>query len=79
MCQAKGARLLAVVGPRGDTGEPTWMPAQYGALRIHDLVPHIAESDVYVCGPQAVADLVIEDALDAGTPASAIHNERFSW
>jgi len=34
---------------------------------------------VYVCGPQAVADLVIDDARAAGTPASAIHNERFSW
>ena len=32
-----------------------------------------------ICGPQAVADLVIEDALAAGTPPTAIHNERFSW
>ncbi len=79
LCRAKGVRLLAVVGPRNDSGVPTWMPAQYGRLRIHDLVPHIAVSDVYICGPQAVADLVIEDALTAGTPATAIHNERFSW
>jgi len=79
LCRAKGAQLLALVGPRNERGEPTWLPAQYGTLRIHDLVPHIAESDLYVCGPQSVADLVIEDALMAGTPKSAIHNERFSW
>jgi ferredoxin-NADP reductase len=48
-------------------------------MRLGDLVPHLAQSDVYVCGPQAAADLVIDDALAAGTPASAIHNERFSW
>ena len=48
-------------------------------MTLQHLVPHIAESDVYVCGPQAVADLVIADALAAGTPPSAIHNEKFSW
>ena len=32
-----------------------------------------------ICGPQAVADPVIEDALAAGTPPTAIHSERFSW
>lgn len=80
LCQAKGVRLLAVVGPRNDHPfRRTWFPEQYGMLRIDDLVPHIAQTDVYVCGPQAVADLVIEDALEAGTPRSAIHDERFSW
>jgi predicted ferric reductase len=80
LCRAKGARLLTVVGPRNErSDEPTWLPVQYGTLRIHDLVPHIAQSDLYVCGPQKVADLVIDDALAAGTRASAIHNERFSW
>jgi predicted ferric reductase len=80
LCRAKGARLMALVGPRNaHAHEPTWLPGQYGSMTLHDLVPHLAESDVYVCGPQAVADLVIDDALAAGTPPSAIHNERFSW
>jgi ferredoxin-NADP reductase len=43
------------------------------------MVPYLAQSDVYVCGPQAASDLVIGDALAAGVPAAAIHNERFSW
>jgi predicted ferric reductase len=80
LCRAKGVRLLAVVGPRNELSEvPTWLPAQYGTLGIQDLVPYIAESDLYVCGPQRISDLVIEDALAAGTPKGAIHNERFSW
>jgi predicted ferric reductase len=80
LCRAKGARLLALVGPRNALApEPTWLPAQYGSWHLEDLVPYIAQSDLYVCGPQTVADLVIDDALAAGTPRSAIHNERFSW
>jgi predicted ferric reductase len=80
LCRAKGAQLLALVGPRNPNPyDPTWLPEQYGKIRLADLVPHLAQSDVYVCGPQAAADLVIADALAAGTPASAIHNERFSW
>ncbi len=81
LCRAKGARLVALVGPRANDlqGEPTWLPEQYRAMRLHDLAPVVAQSDVYVCGPQAIADLIIDDALAAGTPASAIHNERFSW
>ncbi len=80
LCRAKGARLFALVGPRNDNPyDPTWLPEQYGSMRLHHLVPNIAQSDLYVCGPQSVADLVIDDALAAGTPSSAIHNERFSW
>jgi predicted ferric reductase len=80
LCRAKGARLMALVGPRNaQSYDPTWLPAQYGTMRIDDLAPHVAQSDLYVCGPQSVADLVIDDALAAGTPSSAIHNERFSW
>ncbi len=81
LCRAKGARLIALVGPRASdlVGEPTWLPEQYRAMRLVDLAPAVAQSDVFICGPQSVADLVIADALAAGTPASAIHNERFSW
>jgi ferredoxin-NADP reductase len=81
LCRAKGARLISLVGPRANdmSDEPTWLPEQYRAMRLQDLAPAVAQSDVYICGPQSVADLVIADALSAGTPASAIHNERFSW
>jgi predicted ferric reductase len=81
LCRAKGARLITLVGPRhrNRLGESTWMPESHQGDRLVDLAPHVAGSDLYVCGPQAVADLVIADALTAGTPAGAIHNEKFVW
>ncbi len=81
LCRAKGARLITLVGPRAvrRNGTSSWVPQSHAGLTLADLVPHLAESDVYVCGPQAASDLVIDDALAAGVPAAAIHNERFSW
>jgi predicted ferric reductase len=81
LCRARGARLITLVGSRhrNRLGESGWMPASHDGNRLVDLVPNVAASDVYVCGPQAVADLVIADALAAGTPADAIHNEKFVW
>ncbi len=81
ICRARGARLITLVGPRTTNrlGETTWLPQSHHSLRLGDLVPDVASTDVYVCGPQAVSDLAIADALAAGTPASAIHNERFVW
>ncbi len=81
LCRAKGARLVTLVGPRAVNrgGASSWMPQSHAGLGLADLVPYVREADVYVCGPQAAADLVINDALAAGVPAAAIHNERFSW
>ena len=42
-------------------------------------MPDIAQRDVFVCGPPAWIDHVVEAALDAGVPAAAIHTERFSY
>jgi predicted ferric reductase len=81
ICRARGARLITLVGSRTKNrlGETTWLPESHHSLRLGDLVPDVANTDVYVCGPQAVSDLAIADALAAGTPPDAIHNERFSW
>lgn len=81
LCQDKGARLITLVGSRTQNrlGETGWMPASHRGNRLVDLVPYVAGSDVYVCGPQAASDLVVADALVCGTPADSIHNERFAW
>jgi predicted ferric reductase len=81
LCQDKGARLITLVGSRSQNrlGETSWLPASHRGNRLVDLVPYVASSDVYVCGPQAASDLVVADALACGTPADSIHNERFSW
>ncbi len=81
LCQDKGAKLITLVGSRTQNrlGETGWMPASHRGKRLVDLVPYVASSDVYVCGPQAASDLVVADALACGTPASSVHNERFAW
>jgi predicted ferric reductase len=81
LCRTKGARLYTLVGPRGRdaAGHDRWLPAQYPGVRLWDLCPGVASSDVYVCGPDAAADLIVEDAVAAGTPSAQIHHERFSW
>ncbi|MBI4899700.1 MAG: ferric reductase-like transmembrane domain-containing protein [Actinobacteria bacterium] len=81
LCQDKGARLITLVGSRSQNrlGETSWLPASHRGNRLVDLVPYVASSDVYVCGPQAASDLVVADALACGTPADSIHNERFVW
>ena len=81
LCRQRGARLITLVGPRAirRTGEASWVPVSHAGLGLADLVPHLGQSDVYVCGPQAATDLVVAEALAAGVPAGAIHDERFSW
>jgi ferredoxin-NADP reductase len=41
-------------------------------------VPDIAERDVYVCGPEAWADLVRATLLAAGVPSDLVHLETFA-
>ncbi len=81
LCRQRGAKLVTLVGRRGRNrlGEARWVPASHQGLTIAEIVPGIATSDVFVCGPQDASDSVIAEALEVGTPPRAIHNERFSW
>lgn len=81
LCHQRGAKLITLTGPRikNRLGETGWMPVSHLGNRLVDLVPYVANSDVYVCGPQAASDLVVADALSCGTPSTSIHNERFVW
>jgi ferredoxin-NADP reductase len=74
-------RVVPLLGPRAR--RPSWLP---GALADHDdadalrrIVPDIARSQVYVCGPDAWTEAVRVAALAAGVPADRLHTEQFSW
>lgn len=41
--------------------------------------PHLADCDVYLCGPAAMAATVRSSLLTAGHPAEHLHEERFAW
>lgn len=66
--------LHVLVGARG----AGWAPADQPHT-LSDLIPDVAERDVYVCGPTPWADAVAADARAAGVPRGAIHRERFAW
>jgi predicted ferric reductase len=43
------------------------------------LVPDLGTSDVYVCGPDAFTDAIVEAARDAGVDEERIHHEAFAF
>ena len=82
LAERRGARVVYLLGPRVPD-RSSWLPAPQ-AHRSDDealrrLVPDIEEHDVYVCGPDAWTDAVLEAARWAHVPAEQIHTERFTW
>ena len=70
----KGAALHIVVGDhRSDEGSRLLSPAH-----LEELVPDIAEREVYVCGPPAMADAARKSVRKAHVPSRYIHTERFA-
>lgn len=76
-------RVDVLVGP---PVQGSWLPPQ---LAGHDeqadadvlaqLVPALADHDVYVCGPPVWMQLVRDCLRRAGVPRAQIHDERFGW
>ncbi len=74
LARERGVALAYVVG--GHTGAE-------GAYRLspdhlRELVPDIAEREVYVCGPPAMMRVAEANLRRAGVPRAAIHSERFA-
>jgi predicted ferric reductase len=82
LAAARGARIVAVVGHRNRERQ-SWLPAEAASLgdaeALVQLVPDIAERDVFVCGGPEWMDAVVAAARQAGVPKDAIHHERFAW
>lgn len=78
--RAYGATVYASVGPRGG-GPAGWLSAADAArgATARSVWPELAESDLYVCGPQGWSDLVEADARAAGLDPLRLHRERFDW
>jgi len=76
----RGIKVYTSVGSRG-RGTGGWMAARDEARGVNMLsvFPHLAESDVFICGPDAWAQLVEDDARARGVGASCIHREKFDW
>jgi predicted ferric reductase len=77
----RGLRLVYLLGPRARPG--SWLPQDWAhvgdAAALRHLVPGIARSDVFVCGPDAWADAVRTALAEAGVPGQQVHVERFAY
>ena len=71
---ARGARVEYVVGDhRSPEARDLLSPSH-----LAELVPDIAERDVYVCGPPGMVDRIVPDLRAAGVPRRQLHVERFA-
>lgn len=77
----RGVRVVPLLGPRAE--RPSWLPGQFAdhadAEALRQIVPTIARSRVYVCGPDAWTEAARAAARGAGVPAEHLHTELFSW
>jgi len=82
LAESRGATVLTVPGPRLRS-RPSWLPEQAGHLAdseaLAQLVPDVAEREVFVCGGVPWMGLVVAAAERAGVPAEHIHTERFTY
>jgi ferredoxin-NADP reductase len=77
----RGVRVVYLLGTRA--ARPSWLPAQYAdhpdADALRQIVPDLARSHLYLCGPDAWTTAAEEAARTAGVPDERLHTEQFSW
>jgi predicted ferric reductase len=64
-------RIHYLVGPRHEN------PMDDRSLKV--LVPNIADSDIYICGPEPLVSVVRKAAEDLGVPKNRFHDEAFAF
>ncbi len=74
LAHQRGATLYLLEGRRSEG----WLP-QGLAATMTQLAPATAASDIYVCGPQAWAQAVLDEAVACGAPKEHLHREEFAW
>jgi predicted ferric reductase len=67
----RGGKLYEVVGPRNT------VPLTDKTLG--QLIPDLAHRDVYVCGPDGFADVIVDASRRLGVPRRSIHREAFGF
>jgi predicted ferric reductase len=68
-----GTVVHYVVGDHAGDGRDLLAPAH-----LLELVPDLAERDVFLCGPPAMTSLIQKNVRDAHVPRRQIHAERFA-
>ena len=82
---ARGSRRPRTCSSRAPAcrDRDSWLPAQArhltDAQALREIVPDIADHDVYLCGSDGWMDAARTAAIDAGVPHDAVHLERFAY
>jgi ferredoxin-NADP reductase len=71
LVQRRGGRLHRLIGPRS--------AVQLDAVALGELVPDVADRDVYICGPNGFSTAVEHAARESGTPPAQVHREAFAF
>ncbi|HZC31201.1 MAG TPA: hypothetical protein VE261_06745, partial [Gaiellaceae bacterium] len=71
---ALGVEVHYVVGDHAAPGGDRLLSPEH----LLELVPDLAERDVYVCGPTGLADFALRNVRAAGVPRRHVHIERFA-
>jgi predicted ferric reductase len=76
------ARLFVVAGRRA-SGRQSWLPQHAAHLddveALRQLVPDVANHDVFICGSPGWMDAAEQAVIDAGVPPEHVHIERFTY
>lgn len=82
LAAGRGARYAVIEGHRVP-GRDSWLPAQAAHLDdvegLVQVVPDVAERDVYLCGAPAWMAAAERAVRAAGVPAESVHIEHFSY
>jgi len=76
------ARFLVVDGRRA-TDRPSWLPQHAAHLSdveaLQQIVPDVADHDVFICGSPGWMDAAEQAVIRAGVPSEHVHVERFTY
>jgi len=82
LAASRQARFFIVTGTRA-TKRHSWLPQHAAHLgdveALRQLVPDVANHDVFICGGPGWMDAAEQAVIDAGVPGEHIHIERFTY
>ncbi len=74
IAETRGAKVRYVVGDHASAEGRDLLSPRH----LKELVPDIAERDVYVCGPVAMIDSIVPNLRRANVSRAHLHVERFA-
>jgi ferredoxin-NADP reductase len=74
LARERGIALSYVVGDHADPAHRELLSPDH----LRRLIPDLADREVYLCGPPAMADAIEKNVRRAGVPRRFIHTERFA-